>query len=335
MEENYFERGYEKLKTHDYQGAIEDFTKDLEIYPDTKIIYILRGYSKYQMACFNHDVYEVKKRLFQSAIYDYSKAIEIEPQDHKAYCRRGEAKQELEDYQGAYEDYNIALEIKPNNAEIYNKRGLAKYYLGDNEGAKSDINKAIGLDPKLESAYLNRGHLKAKLMDYTGAIEDYNKSKEIKPKNMAASLSIFMAQNKLDKGKVKQPGAIKTKLSQQYLDFKNRNSSKQIIESNSKVKLFKIRKNSMKLIKKWPSIFFEKIENWVSKLSKQQKIVVAIAVPLLLLIITLPIAESVYFNSTYESGQYFGLNVNWWVWLIFVAIVGVVEFKLFDQKKND
>ncbi len=79
----------------------------------------------------------------------------------------------------------------------------------------------------------------------------------------------------------------------------------------------------------------KELEKWISKLSNQQKTIVAIAVPLLLLVITLPIAESVYYSNRYSHGHYFGFTENWWVWLGFVAIVGVIEFKLFEQKNND
>lgn len=75
-------------------------------------------------------------------------------------------------------------------------------------------------------------------------------------------------------------------------------------------------------------------KKWISKLNKQQKNVVAISVPLILLIITLRIAESVYYYSMYETGHYFGITVNWWVWLLFVALVGIIEYKLFEHPKE-
>lgn len=77
-------------------------------------------------------------------------------------------------------------------------------------------------------------------------------------------------------------------------------------------------------------------EQWISNLNSRQKLIIAIAFPLLLLVITLPIAESVYYNSSgrWFHGHYFGFDKNWWVWLIYLTTVAFIEYKLFDTVKK-
>lgn len=43
---NYYERGLSKAKLEDYEGAIEDFTKAIELNPNDSNAYNKRGFSK-------------------------------------------------------------------------------------------------------------------------------------------------------------------------------------------------------------------------------------------------------------------------------------------------
>lgn len=73
----------------------------------------------------------------------------------------------------------------------------------------------------------------------------------------------------------------------------------------------------------------KKIENWIAKLNPQQKLIMGIVIPIGLLIVFYPIADEV-------AGHYstpFSFEDTWLVWLIYVVIVGFIEFKLFDNKK--
>lgn len=75
------------------------------------------------------------------------------------------------------------------------------------------------------------------------------------------------------------------------------------------------------------------LEKWISKLNSQQKIIFAFLVPIGLFILFYPIANE--FDDTWDKSKPFRFEKTWWVWLIYVAIVGVFEYKLFEQRKND
>lgn len=75
------------------------------------------------------------------------------------------------------------------------------------------------------------------------------------------------------------------------------------------------------------------LEKWISKLNSQQKIILAFVVPIGLFILFYRIANE--FDNNIWRSEPFRFEETWWVWLLYVAIVGVFEYKLFEQRKND
>ena len=95
----YYNRGYDKDELKDYKGAIEDYTKVIEINPNYAIAYYNRGISKAELKDHN------------GAISDYTKAIDINPNYAKAYYNRGLDKYDLGDTNGACKDARKAQEL--------------------------------------------------------------------------------------------------------------------------------------------------------------------------------------------------------------------------------
>ena len=88
-----------KFDRGNYQGAIDDYTKAIEINP------------KYDLAYSNRGVARVKLGDTQGAIADYNKAIEINPQDAAHYYKRGTAKELVGDLEGACADWEEASSL--------------------------------------------------------------------------------------------------------------------------------------------------------------------------------------------------------------------------------
>ena len=76
----YFGQGVEKYDAGNYQGAIADFAKVIEIDPQSPNAYYNRGNAKKDLGDY------------QGAIVDYDMAIEINPQYGNAYNNRGAIK---------------------------------------------------------------------------------------------------------------------------------------------------------------------------------------------------------------------------------------------------
>lgn len=70
------------------------------------------------------------------------------------------------------------------------------------------------------------------------------------------------------------------------------------------------------------------IKNLGDRLNPMQKTIVAIAVPLVLLVITYTIA-----SETGWRGNAFDMGATWLIWVIFLGIVGYFEFNLYSDKK--
>jgi tetratricopeptide (TPR) repeat protein len=207
--EEWFNSGYNKGESGDYQGAIADYNQAIKIKPDYAAAYNNRGNPKsnlgdyqgaiadynqaiqikpdYATAYYNRGLFKSNLGDKQGAIADYNQAIKIQPDYAKAYYNRGSAKDDLGDYQGAIADFNQAIQIKPDYAKAYYNRGNAKGKLGDYQGAIADYNQAIQLKPDYANAYYNRGIVKSSLEDKQGAINDFNQAAQL-----------YSQQNKMD-----------------------------------------------------------------------------------------------------------------------------------------
>ena len=186
--EDFFNSAKVKDSLEDYGGAIEDYTKAIELNPDNAEYYYKRGMSKY----FSDD----KK----GSIVDFNKAIELNP-DNAAeyYYKRGMSKYFSDDDKVSIVDFNSAIELNPDNAEYYNIRGRAKNYLEDYGGAIEDLNKAIELNPDNAEYYDRRGRAKNFLDDYGGAIDDFNSAIAIDSLSPTYHINLGYALEKIKK----------------------------------------------------------------------------------------------------------------------------------------
>jgi tetratricopeptide (TPR) repeat protein len=130
--QDWLESAFKKYNNGDYQGAIDDLTKVIEINPQLARVYVHRG--------------DLKKHLDKNsdALIDFNKAIELEPDYAYAYFLRAIVKSNLKDYQGAIADFDKVIGIDP-LASNYIMRGLTREDMGDLQGACSDWRKAAEL----------------------------------------------------------------------------------------------------------------------------------------------------------------------------------------------
>jgi tetratricopeptide (TPR) repeat protein len=137
--ENLVNRGIEKGKEGDLDGAIADFTRAIELNPKDDAPYYNRAQAK-----------RLKKDA-AGAVADYTRAIELGSTNPAAYNNRGNAKAENNDGDRAITDYTRAIELRPDYARAYYNRAVAKKEKGDAIGATADFKTAQKLDPELAS----------------------------------------------------------------------------------------------------------------------------------------------------------------------------------------
>lgn len=163
--------GFDKYLHSDYDGAIADYTKAIELNPKYSEAYCNRGNAK------------LLKRDYDGAYADGNQAIALDPKNADAYSVRGQAKSGKSDYDGAIADFSQAISLSPSSS-YFTHRGIAKKTKHDLDGAIADFTKAIELNPTdPDSLYQWRGETKRMKHDINGAIADYTQAIALKPSN--------------------------------------------------------------------------------------------------------------------------------------------------------
>ena len=124
--EKYFKLGKQKYNKKDYQGAIADLNKAIELNPKDARAYYNRGVVKDEL------------KQYKEAIADYTEAIKLNPKYSYAYNNRGVVKGKLKQHKEAIADFDKDIELNPEYAQAYYNRGLAYRELGQKEKADTD-----------------------------------------------------------------------------------------------------------------------------------------------------------------------------------------------------
>jgi len=178
--DDYNSHGTAKLEKRDWDGAIADFTKAIELKPDFAEAFNNRGYARAFKGSMSFVVRRDESDL-NAAIADLTSAIKLKPDYAEAYRNRGVAKGFKKDYGGAIADFTEAIRLKPDFKLAYIGRGASEIWSGDFDVAIADFTKIIQLNPDDAFAYHRRGEAKEAKGDLDGANADYAKALQIKP----------------------------------------------------------------------------------------------------------------------------------------------------------
>lgn len=132
----YMCRGTIYFDKSDYDMAIVDINRAIELNPDFAVAYNIRGNSYAGKG--NHD----------QAIEDYTKAIGLEPDKAVLYCNRGKSYLKKGKYDLAIADFTKAIEIDSGYIKAYKERASAYEKTGKLDKAKEDLEKAERLNAK-------------------------------------------------------------------------------------------------------------------------------------------------------------------------------------------
>ncbi len=168
-----FTDGSKKGKEGDFAGAVEDFTKSLNLMKSSNT-YVKRGYAYLMLGNYG------------AAIADETEAININPSFNPPFFIRGVSRYEAGDYKGAKEDLYTFLDRDRSNAIAFNYYAAILFMNQDYKGALENYNEVVRLDPKYPDIYTNRGMMRHYNQDYKGAILDYNEALKQNPKNSIA-----------------------------------------------------------------------------------------------------------------------------------------------------
>ncbi|MBT3178166.1 MAG: tetratricopeptide repeat protein [Desulfobacula sp.] len=231
-----FDNGVLYFKQGQYQKAVDEFTKLIEIAPDNADAYKNRGVSR------------MKQEKFDLAIQDFTKAQELFPGLNGLHSNLGVAWFYKKEYKKAIENYDIEIATSPENHVAYFNRALCLAELGRNSEALDDISQTLELQPDFYLAICYKADLLAKLGENAKALETYeaaikhtyatkkldqlkqkiqeiknSKSKKDKSKNNKAAENVPEIKNTSNRGYSLQTGA--------FLNPENANKAKyQLLE---------------------------------------------------------------------------------------------------------
>jgi len=165
----YCDRGVAYVKRGEYELALADFNKAIEITPKYYEVYHNRGI-----------IYNTKGED-DLALGEFDKALRINPKYAPVYDNRGRIYDSRGQFDKAIADYNTAISLKPEFVDAYNGRGNVYEKQGDFDRALADFNKAIAINPNYHDAWYNRGNIYKKKGEYAKAIADYDKAIALNP----------------------------------------------------------------------------------------------------------------------------------------------------------
>jgi tetratricopeptide (TPR) repeat protein len=171
--QEYFNSGSQKGRSGSFDGAIDDFTKSIQLAENTNA-YMKRGY------CY------MMKEEFAKAIEDENKALDLDGRNAKALFVRGASKFELSDPEGAEKDLEISVASEHDNPMAYNYLAATKFVKQDYKAAADLYTQVIKLDSAFPDAFSNRGMMRHNLNDFQGAISDYTMALKKNPRNSSA-----------------------------------------------------------------------------------------------------------------------------------------------------
>ena len=160
-EKEFFDNGVLLFKQGQYQQAIDEFSKLIELAPDNADAYKNRGVSR------------MKQEKFDLAIQDFEKAKKIFPELKGLYSNLGVAWFYKKEYEKAIENYDIEIEIAPENHVAYFNRALCLAELGRNKEALDDLSQTLILKPDFYLAICYKADLLAQEGENIKAIETY------------------------------------------------------------------------------------------------------------------------------------------------------------------
>lgn len=172
---NFVGRGDAYFQLGEYEKAVADYKKAIQIDPD----------ETYKM-CNN--------------IYCWNAAVELSPTNPTLYIKRGEINVRGGDYDMALEDFTQAIQLNPKDYNVFMQLGNVYNIVGDSENATLNYTEAVGngltacttelcwttfiqLYPNLAAGYIGRGDIYRNSGEYRKAIDDYEKAIQIEPNN--------------------------------------------------------------------------------------------------------------------------------------------------------
>ena len=154
-----FQEGMLRMGAGDYEGAVERFTKAVDILPRMAAGYFERGVARTSM----HQA--------DTAIEDFERAISKDSNMASAHTALGTIYRERGDLKRAMDEFALSLQLSTSTEALY-ERGQVHESLGQHQQAIEDYDAAIHEQPDAPYVYRSRAMSRDALGDHDGAAQD-------------------------------------------------------------------------------------------------------------------------------------------------------------------
>ena len=167
----YLNRGRTYGVLRDYEKAIDDFTKSIELKADVAEVYTERG-----------GAYNLLEK-YDKALNDFTQALLLENHLTAAYIGCGMVYYNMGKYKESVDSFTKAEKIYP-FVYVYAGRGMALIYLAKYEAAIQDFNQALKLKPMDARIHKMRGIAYLNWGKYRKAMNDFDESLKLAPNDL-------------------------------------------------------------------------------------------------------------------------------------------------------
>ncbi len=152
----YGNQGYQAYLDENYEQAVTDYTKAIELKPDQSVLYLLRGNAYRELG------------QDEQAFADYIKSIALNPDIPASAQPRWSRKPTY-----AVVIYGRMIRMEPDMAVLHYLLGDALQRVEQSEEAIVAFTKAIALESDFRWAYRERGQILAESGNFEQAIQNY------------------------------------------------------------------------------------------------------------------------------------------------------------------
>jgi tetratricopeptide (TPR) repeat protein len=166
--ENYFDEGNKFYNNNEYDKAIQNYDKAIELNDKESKYYNSKGLTLKSLGNYNE------------AIVNFDKAIE-KCKDAKFYINKGNALYSLAKYEEVLKCCELGIKINPDISGFYNLKGVVFYDLNRFDEAIIHHDIAINISPYDSVCYFNKGLVLISLEKIAEAIACFDKAIQINP----------------------------------------------------------------------------------------------------------------------------------------------------------
>jgi len=131
--DDFYLRGGSQFKKNNYQAAVTDLSKAVNLNPRYEVAHMKLGDAFYKL------------KSYKKAKASYGKVLQLNPRNSVAYTKRGITRSFLKDYRGSIRDFDASLRIDRRSkyaAATYMGRAVIYIRLGNKQKAQADLRRA-------------------------------------------------------------------------------------------------------------------------------------------------------------------------------------------------